>query len=274
MRRFRGFVFCLLAVFLVSAMAGCATKQEVGRVVAETNAALMSPYLEEPGKAGMTTAWKEPVERIDRLIAQYPDERKLVNHLRLRQAMLLTVYEQGNLAEERWKVVDGNELTTERDKSLHACWPHLVWWYKRAGIADPLDFEEMGKAEEALGGLDETLAPLPAGSDTKKYLGTIRAQIALKKANDSDVSSSEKKTRVEEFLVDSLRKYASIFQEKDVKWVRENRVQRPGELLSISDFRYRVWLREMIEAYRETASALEMEPIWEPKWIQNLNVNP
>jgi|GEM_PF-3224617 len=274
MRNFRGFVFCLLAVSLVSAMAGCTTKQEVARVVAETNAALVSPYLEEPGKAGMTIAWKEPIERIDRLIAQYPDEKKLVNHLRLRQAMLLTVYEQGNLAEERWKAVDGNELTTERDKSLHACWPHLVWWYKRAGIADPLDFQEMEKAEEALGGLDEILAPLAPGSDTKKYLGTIRAQIALKKANDSDVSSSEKKARVQEFLVDSLRSYVSVFQDKDVEWIRENRIQRSGELLSISDFRYRVWLGEMIKAYRETASALEMEPPWEPQWIQNLNMNP
>jgi len=265
---------CLLAVLLIAGLAGCATKQEVTHIVADTNAAFVSPYLEAPKTARKGNAWKEPVERIDRLIAQYPDQKKLVNHLRVRQAMLLTVYEQGNLAEERWKAVEDNELTTERDQSLHACWRYLVWWYKRAGIFDPLDAKEMQKAEKALSKLDETMKNVGQGSDIHIYLGTIRAQIALKIANDSDVSTPENEAQVQKNLVASLEAYALLFdQQEDKDWIENNKNTDGRELRSIKDFRYRIWLREMIKGYKETARSFGMQPIWKPDWVNNLNVD-
>ncbi len=65
----------------------------------------------------------------------------LVNHLRVRQAMLLTVNGQYNLAEQRWKDVDGSALTNARDKNLYRNSETIVWWYRRAKIQEPLDLD-------------------------------------------------------------------------------------------------------------------------------------
>lgn len=272
MRRIHRYLFyCLMAGTIAVGTVGCATQKDVRRIVAETNAAMMSPYLDKAGE-NKRNDWKDPVEKIDRLIAANPDQKTLVNHLRVRQAMLLTVYQRGNLAKERWKLIDGNALTTERDKALYNNWPMLVWWYKRAPDPAALDEMEQRKAINGMNNLNSTIKNLKS-MDVLIYLSTIQAQMALKLSNDADVSSEEMKKRVSANMVADLQRYVETFTEEDHTWVQENpKTAITADGMIIGDFRNRVWLREMIRQFLNTAEnlGLSQPPEWKPEWIKEL----
>ena len=108
----------LLAATALMFAGGCATQRQVSIAVAESNAALVSPFLDRAQPGGSGDTWKEAVSKLDRLIAAHPAEKTLVNHLKVRQAMLLTVNRQDSLASMRWKDIDPGALKTERDRAL------------------------------------------------------------------------------------------------------------------------------------------------------------
>lgn len=142
----------------------------------------------------------------------------LVNQLRVRQAMLLTVNGQYNLAEQRWKDVDGSALTKAWDKSLYDNSETIVWWYRRAKIQEPLDLDIARGHKQRL---DPGLKGLQDPS-IRIYLATIQAQIALKTANDADVSDPQKQSEVANTMVRGLERYVQYFSSDDQQWVIDN----------------------------------------------------
>ena len=105
----------ILAALLASSYASCVTAAEVKSIVSDSNAAMVSPTLDQAGKAA-SDGWKAAVERIDKLIANHSDQPALVNTLRVRQAMLLTVHRHP-AAKEVWKLA-GSEGLNQRDQVL------------------------------------------------------------------------------------------------------------------------------------------------------------
>lgn len=255
----------LALVTLVAGISGCATTSDVKEIIATTNAAMVSPVLEQPGSRA-SDVWQVPVAQIDQIILNYPEEGTLVNHLRLRQAMLLTVFQQGNLAEERWEQIDGSELETERDRSLYENRDALVWWYRRAPSLAPLDDEEKERATRYVTQLTASLSDIE-NEDIRAYLGTIRAQMDLKLANDADVSTDALEQQVSEEMVDDLEAYVQLFSPAVGAWVQNNPETDVSEGISIADLRQRIWLREMIKEFRETSARLGLSPGWQPQWI-------
>jgi hypothetical protein len=254
----------ILAFFCLS---GCVTQQQVKAIVAESNAAMVSPSLNIPeGEQG--ASWKEAVTKIDQLISSHPDQPVLVNHLRVRQAMLLTVNKQDSLAEACWKRIDGSALTTERDAALfanHAC---LVWWYKRASNAAPLDKQESLQAEGCIQGLSESLDGLETSS-IRIFLGTIRVQMDLKLLNSARINTPERKQAVVQGLTNALEAYVVLFSEEDIQWVRdhwESDVMPEG--MTLTDLRHASWLRQMIREFKGFADERGLDVvIWKPEWI-------
>ena len=79
----------------------CATKNQVKLIVANSNALMVDRYVERVGGKD-DEGWEGAVAQIDALIAANPDEKVLINHLRVRQAMLLTIHTQITLARMTW----------------------------------------------------------------------------------------------------------------------------------------------------------------------------
>jgi len=256
-------------LFLVF-LSGCVTEQQVKAIVAESNAAMVSPFLNIPeGEQG--ASWREAVSKIDQLIASNPDQPVLVNHLRVRQAMLLTVNKQDSLAEACWKRIDGSALRAERDAALlqnHAC---LVWWYRRASNARPLDRQEREKAEGCIPGLSESIDGLET-PDVRIYLGTIRVQMELKLLEGSRIDNPEKRQAVVRGLAEALESYVGLFSGAHTRWVRDHWASDiMPEGMTITDLRHAAWLRQMVREFKVFADQRNLKEMdWKPTWIADL----
>lgn len=249
---------------------GCVTQQQVKEIVAESNAAMVSPSLNVPG-GEQGASWKDAVNKIDQLIASNPDQPILVNHLRVRQAMLLTVNRQDSLASARWKQIDGSALTTERDVALFKNNECLVWWYKRAFNPDPLDKHERQKTEDNIKSLQTSIDGLQFPG-TRIYFGTIRAQMDLNLLTGSPIDTQERKQVVVKDLSDALEKYVVLFPEADTQWVQNNwETDLMPDGMTIEDLRNASWLRQMIREFTNYAKARKLDGVdWKPEWIGKL----
>lgn len=254
-----------VATFGIFLQSGCVTQREVKLAIAESNAAMISPFLDRP-ETSPQEGWKEAIKKMDLLIDANPDHPVLVNQLRLRQAMLLTVNKKDALAQQRWSTIDASSLKTQRDKSLYETRNALVWSYKTlpsvgsisSQVSDPYVVEidaALGKAKP---------------SDVGIYLNTIRAQIQLKVVshmNEEDVSESEIATKL---LANSLKTFVQAFSDEDRKWVQTSSGADKDLEMSIGDFRERIWLRDIIRAYVNEAEYRGYEPKWDPEWVVDL----
>lgn len=259
--RFLSFLAGLAAILMLT---GCVTQRAVEQAIANANVAMISPYLERPG-ATQGPGWRESIAEMDKLIEAHPGQEVLVNQLRLRQAMLLTVNKQDSLANARWKTIDAGSLTTERDKALYACNPAIVWAYKTLP-----QFGVVTAAEAApyLGQIDAALRPVNT-VETRIYLQMIRALIQLKVVNGID--PSEDPMGATELLATSLTTFVQAFPAPDQEWVRNNPTGGAELLNSIGDFRRRIWLRETIKQYLSEAKAKNCSPSWDPAWVTTIN---
>ena len=255
----------LLAVVLLSA---CATRGQVEEIVAESNAALIGPYLDIPdpqeGQASDAN-WEQVLADIDRFIESHPGNASLVNHLRVRQAMLLTANGRRNLADQYWALVDRDALDSDRDRALADVGEHLSWWYQAAPTFDPVD---SGEASAARNTLSTTIASTPEGSDIRIYLSTIRAQLEERMVRDDRLSpaSTELPAALERYIRDIGA---------DATWITGLDELTDADLATarqIKSFRYRIWLNELIGAYKETAEDLELPtPVrWRPTWVDGI----
>lgn len=274
--------FYLATLVLAAGILGCATAKDVRRIVAQSNAAMIAgPPLDKAGVES-SDSWKETVGQIDRIIAENLDQTTLVNHLRVRQALLLTVYQQGNLAEQRWKLVEGSMLTTERDKTLYANWEGLVWWYKRAPDRNILDDTEKKQAEKFMEKLGTSINTINS-HELQVYLATLRAQMALKFDSSTDPLNAEQMVKLHSDLAMHLKEYVEVFTPEEYTWVQANPNTDVADHLSVNEIRNRVWLRSLIKAffqiandYRQTAASFGVpeQPGWEPAWVRALNFSP
>ena len=250
------------AVVLLS---GCATPGQVETIVAESNAALVSPYVDIADAP--QGDWQQAVQNIDRFIEAHADNAVLVNHLRVRQAMLLTANGQRNLADQYWGLVDREALDSDRDRVLTDLGPHLSWWYRVAPEPDRIGSADAAAARTAL---SNAIPSAPADSDLRIYLATLRAQLEVRMARDSHLASPSTE------LPASLEAYIGAIG-ADEGWITGLEGLSDQDLASarqIRAFRYRIWLRELIGAYKRAASDLMLPPDevdWKPDWVDDVS---
>jgi len=265
---------------------GCVTQRQVEQIVAQSNAAMVVPVIDKAGEPP-SVGWQETVAKLDQLVAAHSDQPVLVNHLQVRAAMVLTVNQQDSLAQRRWQEVDGQMLKTERDKALFDLHPVLLWWYHRAPIADPLSGQEINLAQAHRQRIDTQLESLQS-PDIRIFLGTIRAQVALKSHNSQAVDTPQQRQAVAAALARDLKAYVDLFAQDDLQWVQANKTTpKTVEDLKLHALRDRIWLREMVIEFKNTAEALlasldsqgdpivdpqgrtvlDPVPPWEPIWV-------
>lgn len=260
-----------LAVAL--ALSACATRAEVAEVVSDTNAAMLSPELIQPGGTA-NGDWKDAVRKIDRIIAAHPDQAKMNAALRVRQAMLLTVNKADALAAEVWTLVDA-KLLGARDQSLYRLRESLIWWYGRASEAAPFaPDEDADKAVPTIAALDaegKTLGGLP---DLRLFLATLRVNLELKRANSMPENSNPEKAALALHLTRSLKIYAEEFGAEDLSWAKANYAKPAlGDHNLLSVLRHRVALISVIKEYK--AYAKPRTPVtWDPDWINSAGGSP
>lgn len=299
MKKNRHFIrFSLVLIVLMVAVLGCTTTDAIKKavsennaviagIVAENNAAMIEiPSIHSPNEpVESNEAWRDPVVKMDRIIEMNPNLTTLINHLRVRQAIVLTVYGQDNLAERRWEMVNPGELKNERDSGLWENRSGLVWAYKRLRETPPLNGSEFDEAQGFMNQLDKTIGNVDS-HDFKVYLSTVRAQIALKANNSADPRNKQEMAQWQSGIVEDLKRFAEVFSESEKKWVQKNPNTNVANHLTVNEIRNSVWLREGIRNFRETAENenvgfselardfdLPVKPDWEPGWISNLNFN-
>ena len=116
--------------------------------------------------------------------------------------------------------------------------------------------------------LSETIQALKS-PETRIFLGTVRAQIALKVNNQEKTNTDAQRRSLAQRMADDLKAYVDLFSESDIDGVRANKGAsiKADEIELLDILRNRVWLRKMIEDYRVTAGAQGLSPAWVPSWI-------
>jgi len=253
-----------LTVLALTAPA-CVSSRQVEEIVDRSNAELLQPLplVTESVDGG---GWQEEVGRIDAFIAAHGDQPTLIAPLRLRQALLLTVHGQDNLALATFDLVSPTALVTERDRALFALREDLVRWFKVSRTFAQTDPEDTTWARAALTRFDSENDPLPPGSEIRHYLEEMRAWICLALAKNQ--------AREEEILAlleSCLGRYAAQLTAEDLTRVRRysNRLGADDPAVEVAlegaPRTLRLPLRSLtvVEEYRKEAEKQDLTPGWQ-----------
>ncbi|MFQ5787586.1 MAG: hypothetical protein ACE5H1_06345 [Thermodesulfobacteriota bacterium] len=219
--RSRVLVLLFFLVFLTTITTGCLTRQDVRGIVEQSNVAILeAQFSNEVSKLPGATLppanpnekkemWQEYSAKIDTFIDKHPDRKVTTNSLRVRQAMLLLRYEQYNLAQAAFDVVDPQHLHTSRDKALYRLQNHLIWYISLN--KNKITNEDFSKGENALDAFKTEIASLDQSPAIRDYLAEMRTWIALHLAISIPNSS-----KAETYLKDGIDNYSKIFTEEDL----------------------------------------------------------
>ena len=263
------FIFTLaLTVFLASA---CSTRQEVQEIVAQSNAKLLMAQL--PGgtlpsgelNAPNDAPWVELSGRLDAFIAAHPDQAKIANAMRVRQAMLLLAYNQINLAQASFNMVNPNNLKdlTARDQALYNVRDSLLWWFglDKRGSMSRGQFE---KADKTLSNLQTQVDQLESSPGIRDYIAEIRVWIAL--YSGLKITTTAK---TQAYVEDGINQYAQIFTSEDLA-----ALHAPTNLTnwqhSAEVVRRRLRARAIIKYAREVIRSENITPLLTSKATQLL----
>lgn len=227
---------------------GCATRQDVAQIVAQSNAAIVASQfggLPEPRSGTNGPPWQEASDRIETFIAAHPDQAATVAPLRVRQAMLLLSHRQFNLAEAAFNAAVLEDLHTDRDRALKRNQDTLLWWFA-ASTNDTWTAADQTKAQAALRTLQEEQAGLGASPEIRDYLAEMRAWIGLAAAKQT--TSAE---RARELLEDALDVYGESFSAPDLVILAEDREQLADPQALGPDIRRRLRAKAVLNQARK-----------------------
>ncbi len=265
----------LVLVVILLVAVSCATQAQVKEIVATSNAAMIDvPDLPQAdGDAVDEARLKAAIERIEAIITAHPEQTVLINTLRVRQAMMLTVANKPAAAGIVWNQV--TKPTTQRDAALYSLREELVWWF---GAAKSFKDEDIERAKRYLANIDAVSKTLPKGANTRAYLETMRAAIALAVANKTNTMLGDtqarrlKKITVSDQMVTDLNHYAAQFDSQDQAWIEANwTATEVFPDVPVSVIRARAELHRLIMAYFKRAQLKKLEEFetmtWQPGWV-------
>ncbi len=240
--------FTLLLVGLALLAAGCATREQVAAIVAESNASMISSQLgglaQKSGDPS-TPNWQSASEQIETFIAAHPDQKAVTAPLRIRQAMLLLANKQTSLARAAFDSVTDGDLYTDRDRALKQHAATLVWWFSNSA-SDTWSAADQTEAARALAALGQVHVDLAKSPDIRDYLAEMRAWIGLAAAKQT-TDEAEARRR----LVDALDTYAKIFSPEEFPLLAAGTASLPDLKALTSDVRRRVRAAAVLAAARK-----------------------
>lgn len=264
-------VLVISAILL--AFVSCVTRSQVKEIVASSNAAMIV-LPQADGGAVDEAKLKAAIERIEAVIAAHPDQTVLVNTLRVRQAMMLTVANKPKAAEIVWSQVTAPP--GQRDAALYALRNEMVWWF---GAAKNFKDEDIEKGKAYLGNIDNVCNPLPKRSNIRGYFETMHAAIGFAIANKTITMLNDsgkrkiKKKEVAGQMVAHMKRYAEQYDEADQIWIASNwTAAETFPDVSVSVLRARVELRRLMKEYFKLTRRKKLEEFeavsWQPEWVE------
>jgi len=169
-----------------------------------------------------------------------PGQKEITAPLRIRQAMLLLVNKQSNLAKATFDSVAATDLHTDRDQALKRNAEHLIWWFSHSA-SDTWTTSDQLKATSALKALAQTQDSLASSPEIRDYLAEMRAWIGLAAARQT-TSASEARQRIE----DALDVYSRIFSTHDIELLKAGNEPLAGTDALSPDVRRRVRARAVL----------------------------
>ncbi|MEM9386048.1 MAG: hypothetical protein AAGA68_13365 [Pseudomonadota bacterium] len=191
------------ACILAGSLSGCVTTEQVEAIVESSNASVLS--LVESSNASLDTlvanadrdaidavstdatllpegsdgddAWLASVERIDRFIADHPQAQVVNNTLRIRQASILMMAKQLNLAAAVFDEVNPDIALNPRDRAVYDAREPLLFWYNLSGSLDRSQANAIPGHLATLAGVADGL---PADLAARRYLEQVRVRMALR----------------------------------------------------------------------------------------------
>lgn len=245
----------LVTVLAAAWLAGCATTHQVKSIVAESNAALLAAELPEisfGGDPAASVALANPAaisQKIDDFIAAHPDQRVAASALRIRQAILLIVHGEYELA--RAAFADATELKTDRDQALKTLSEPIIWWWQHSQVAF-LNEAQLTKSREHLDAFDRELPKLGASPDIRDLLAEMRARIGLKRVTSLQITDGTKK---KEAFVDVLNQYGATFTAEDSAAIKRGNLRPQASAISPAEKR-RLRALAVIEKAKPIAQSL------------------
>jgi len=245
--RFRPALFIrwtgLLGLSFALLFSGCATRDRVSTLDAQSNAAMISSQLGDlPQKDGERSAppFTESNRQIEAFIVAHPGQNEITAPLRIRQAVLLLANKQSNLAKAAFDSVAEADLHTDRDRALKHNAEHLIWWFSQSAN-DTWTANDQSKAVSALKALTQAQDSLGNSPEIRDYLAEMRAWIGLAAARQT-TSLAEARKRLE----DALNVYTRIFSAHDFELLKEVNEPSSGVSPTSPDVRRRLRARAVL----------------------------
>ncbi|PQP35057.1 hypothetical protein C6A37_04495 [Desulfobacteraceae bacterium SEEP-SAG9] len=265
----------LVIAVVLFAVVSCVTQTQVKEIVATSNAAMVDVPDLPQADSGVVDEAKlmAAIERIETIIATHPNQPVLINTLRMRQAMMLTVANKPRAAKMVW--IQVAKPPGQRDAALYTLQEELVWWF---GVAKNFKDEDVETGMGYLGKIETVCNVLPKRSNIRDYLETMRAAIGLTIANKTSTMHNDtgkrklKKKEVADQMVAYLKRFAEQFDESDQVWIKSNWTATEAfPDIPVSVVRARVELRRLMMEYFKRTKVKKLEEfevvMWQPGWV-------
>ncbi len=255
------FTSCIVLVSIL--LSSCATKKAVQLAVAESNEAIVAMFVDQPdlmrrdASLMKNPGWRAPVNELQKIIDNNPNNPILVNHLLARQAWVLTVYGQNNLADQVWNKVDPNNLHSERAANLYANRNSLTWWYARLNDPDLIFIEgnDESMARSYVTKLDSSASAINS-IELKPYFATMSASISLVISSGAEPGEQSMVDAVTD-LPKNLQKFMKAFSSEAIKCAGDSTLS--NEEFTIITARNCSFLRTLYDAYVDQATLFNNE---------------
>lgn len=240
----------LLLISLIIACNSCLTATNVKTIVAESNMASVNSILTVDPADG--NKWLESYNKLEEQISINKDQTVLVDQLRLRQALLLTVNKKKALANRKWSEISVQNLPSSRDQTLYSHRKFLVWWYTREGDNSNLD-NAVEKFEPYLTSLRASIKSQNTDPTLKKYLGILKAQVTYKRNSKLITNTSDLKEKAKTMVQNDYNDLRAAFSAKDLELLDNGKIDEliaEAKSSNIAEIRYLFFLQEMTNKYK------------------------
>jgi hypothetical protein len=255
----------ICTALLLLALPGCATQEQVKRIVADSNAQLAASRFAEVPLEAKPDAPREvdAARQIESFIAEHPDQKTLIGTLRVRQAMIYLSRKQYNLAQAAFNAA--TDLQTDRDQALVAVHKSLIWWYENS--ATPFNDAMATSASAHRKAFSTEAKRRSASPEIRDFLAESAAWVGLKQF-EATTRSSEQKAIIEETMND----YAFILDGSDLEWLCQ-----PAPMTDKADMqaaRRRVWAELVLDEGTKQIRTMEVKPAFVPPLLQEILTRP
>ncbi len=238
----------LLLITLAIACNSCLTAAKIKTIVAESNMASINSILTVDPANG--NRWLESYNKLEEQISINKNQAVLVDQLRLRQAILLTVNKKKALATRKWSEISASNLPSSRDRTLYSHRNFLVWWYARAGNNSNLD-NDVEKFEPYLKSLRASIRDKNTDPTLKKYLGILKAQVTFKRNSKLITNTPELRSEAKTTIQNDYNDLLAAFSTSDIELLNKNKINGLNiEASNIAEVRYLFFLQDMATKYK------------------------